>query len=99
MKLVDITTRNAKELESLKKKVAAFVKKAGCNTGEVTWGSNGPMAHWVQVENDGSLGDHLRDIISKSQFTKQVQVEEHKGEYMWSANLYIRPVSIVSFVF
>ena len=101
MKLVDIDGRNAKELESLKKKVAAWLKahKNSCNIGDVQWSSNGPRAHWVQVDNDGRLGDYLSDIIRKSQFAKQIDVEEHKGEYMWSADTYIRPCTIVSFVF
>ena len=96
MKLVDVTARNEKELATLRKKVAAFVKSASCNTGEVLWGfSQGE--HWVQVENDGQLSDYLSDIIEKSPLTKNVTRAEHKGEYMWSADHYVRPVSIVSF--
>jgi hypothetical protein len=98
MKLVDVAARNSKELETLKKKVAAFVKKAGCNTGEILWGGK-DREHWVQVENDGKLGDYLSDIIEKSPNTRNVKVEEHKGDYMWSIDKYIRPVTIVTFTF
>jgi hypothetical protein len=100
MKLVDVAARNAKELETLKRKVAAFLKskQCGCNTGEVTWDSAG-REFWVQVENDGQLGDYLRDIINKSPNARNIKVEEHKADYMWDIDKYIRPVSIVTFTF
>jgi thiamine phosphate synthase YjbQ (UPF0047 family) len=98
MKLVDVAARNSKELATLQRKVAAFVKKAGCNTGDITWSLKGPE-FWVQVENDGVLADDIADIIKKSPNTVKVQAEEHKGDYMWDANVYIRPCSVVSFRF
>lgn len=96
MKLVDVHARNEKELAILQKKIAAYVKTAGCNTGEILWGSD-QGGYWVQVENDGQLGDYLSAIINKSKIARDITHEEHKGDYMWSVDHYIRPVSIVSF--
>lgn len=98
MKLVDVAARNAKELETIKRKVAKMVKEAGCNTGEIRW-SEHQGGWWCEVENDGQLGDYLEDIIRKSPNAKVVEVKEHKGEYMWSADVYVRPVTTVHFKF
>lgn len=97
MKLIDVTERNAKELKTLQAKVKAFVKSARCSTGDITWHSD--KEHSVQVDNDGMLGDYLSSIIEKSPNTRNVKVEEHKGEYMWSADHYVRPCTVVSFTF
>jgi hypothetical protein len=98
MKLVDVAGRNAKELETLKRKVAAFVKHAGCSVGAIDWSVKGPE-YWVQVDNDGRLGTDLYDIIKKSPNTQNVVFEEHEGTYMWSADHYVRPASTVTFTF
>jgi hypothetical protein len=99
MKLVDVAGRNAKELETLKRKVAAFVKHAGCSVGEITWSAGKDGTWHVQVDNDGDLGTDLYDIIKKSPNTQHVEFEEHEGTYMWSADHYVRPASTVSFTF
>lgn len=98
MKLIDIATRNTKELEALKKKVIALVKKAGCNTGEIRWSNTGKV-QYCEVENDGKLGDYLSDIIKKSAYAQNIIVKEYEGDYMWEPDRYIRPVSIVTFTF
>lgn len=102
MKLVDVTARNSKELESLKRKVNAWLKahKGSCNMGAVTWNTGTGGKHWVEVENDGKLGqDYLRDIIEKSPNTRNIEIKEYDGSYDWASDTYTRPASIVTFTF
>lgn len=98
MKLVDIQKRNDDELAAIKRKVIATVKNAGCNTGEIRWSNTGAMFH-VEVDNDGELGDYIRDIIRKSAYARLQSVDEYKGIYDWSSDTYVRPVTVVSFAF
>lgn len=102
MKLIDVAARNAKELESIKRKIKAYVKEnAGksCNMGDLDFFEEGAV-HGVQLDNDGEVGkDYISDIIRKSPNAVVISTEEHKGSYDWSADVYIRPCSIVRFKF
>jgi hypothetical protein len=102
MKLIDVTTRNAKELATMKRKVAAWLKahKNGCNIGDTTWevAADG-KTYLLQVDNDGQLGQDLDDIIKNSASTKNISVKEYKGSYDWASDTYARPASVVSFTF
>lgn len=93
-----IQIRNAKELSSLKTKVAAMVKKAGCNTGEIRW-SEHEGGWWCEVDNDGQLSDELRSIVHKSPVAVLVSHKEYGGHYDWQSDAYIRPVSAVHIKF
>ena len=99
MGFVNVTERNSKELESIKKKISKLVKGVGCNVGEIRWSNTGLMHH-VEVDNDGKIGeDYIADIIRKSPTARLCSVEEHREIYDWKADVYVRPVSIVSFAF
>lgn len=98
MKIVDVTARSSKELETIKRKIAAWLKanKNSCNIGETQWNVTNGL-YRVQVENDGTIGDYISGIIVMSPTTKNVQIEEYEAEYMWNIDKYIRPVTVVSF--
>lgn len=100
MKQIDVASRNQKELERLKQKVAAFLRSpvASCNKGEVDWSIDGDF-YWLEVVNDGELGDYIGDIFKKSEFVTWYEVKEHEGVYMWSADVYVRPSTTVTFRF
>jgi len=98
MKTVDLQARAEKEVQTLKRKIATFVKNAGCCVGDITWHQDG-MTYTVQVDNDGELGFDIMLIIDKSPNAVHVETKEHKGSYMWSADVYVRPCSVVTFKF
>ena len=98
MKTVDIISRSAKEIDTIKRKVAAMVKKAGCNTGDIRW-SEHDGGWWVEVDNDGELCDEIVSIVKKSPTALVASSKEYKGSYDWHADVYIRPCSTVHIKF
>ena len=97
MKAIDLNARSAKEIETIKRKVAAMVKNVGCNTGEIRWHQHaGDFNGWsVEVENDGKLCDRIVDIVTESPTGMVARKYEHPGFYDWQADVFIRPVSCV----
>lgn len=93
-----IIARNAKELETIKRKVAAMVKKAGCSVGEIRW-SEHERGWWVEVDNDGELSDEIVSIVNAAPTARVVSHQEFKGQYDWSSDTYIRPCSAVHLKF
>lgn len=84
MKLIDITAQNDRELTTIKRKVAAFLREKGprsCNVGDVRWGGQG-AEHWVEVDTDGELASDLAGLIQKSPNALVVSTAEHKGSYV-----------------
>lgn len=97
MNQIDINARAAKEIETIKRKVAKLVKNVGCNTGEIRWHQHtGDFNGWsVEVENDGRLSEQLVDIVRASPTAIPVRKYDHPGFYDWQADVFIRPVSCV----
>jgi hypothetical protein len=76
-----------------------FVAKAGCNVGHIYTGRSSVELrdHWITVENDGVFSSEWGTLISRIPGVTIISLEEHKGHYDWSADTYIRPISIINF--
>jgi hypothetical protein len=53
--------------------------------------------HWVEIDNDGKIGDLIAREIDKSQFASVRRIDEFDGTYDWSSDSYSRPCSVVYF--
>lgn len=98
MKIVDIKSRNEKEFAAIQRKVKAFVKTAGCNTGRVEFPVEGSQ-YFIEVENDGNLATELAAIVKDSPSGVVISEKDYKGVYDWSSDTYIRPCSLITFQF
>jgi len=76
-----------------------FVAKAGCNVGHTYTGRSSVEGrdHWITLENDGKLSSEWATSISRIPGVTIHSVEEHEGHYDWTADTFIRPVSIINF--
>lgn len=98
--MIDIPTRNAKEFESIKRKVTAYVKsiKGQCCLGALDFGTE-KDEYYITLENDGELASDIADFIRKSPNGKLLRADNYKGSYDWASDTYARPQAVVTFKF
>ena len=53
----------------------------------------------LEVENSGLLADDIAECVNSSDFAQLESTDELSGYYMWAEDKYIRPKSVVKFIF
>jgi|JI10StandDraft_1071094.scaffolds.fasta_scaffold1322030_1 thiamine phosphate synthase YjbQ (UPF0047 family) len=98
MKIVDIKSRNETQFAGIQRKVKAFVKTVGCNTGRISFSNEGAL-YFIEVDNDGGLATELASFVKDSPNGVVLEKKDYAGVYDWTSDTYIRPCSIVTFKF
>ena len=99
-KMINVADRTEKELVRLEraiKKLLATNQGGWVNIGDVRYGETCDGMHWVDIDNDGKIGDLIAREIDKSQFASVRRIDEFEGTYDWSSDSYSRPCSVVYF--
>lgn len=86
----------AKDLDSIRRKVEALVKKGHHRTLE-DFDMTGMNTFMIQVSSPEQLGDHLADIVRKSDRFTLVSQKEYPGSYDWASGVYVKDCSTVEF--
>jgi hypothetical protein len=100
MPIINITERNAKEFDTIQKKVKLFVKKCQgqCNLGKLEFGvENG--VYFITLDNDGLLADDLAAFVKQSPNANLIIAKNYIGTYDWTSDTYARPQSVITFKF
>jgi len=102
MKPVNIAARRLRDLHSIKRAVVAVTEKAKsegrCNIGQMIWRQE-RQVYILEVENCGLLADDIAECVNSSDFAQLESTDELPGYYMWAEDKYIRPKSVVKFIF
>lgn len=102
MKPVNIAARRLRDLHSIKRAVIAVTEKAKgegrCNIGQMIWRQE-RQVYILEVENSGLLTDDIAECVKASDFAQLESADELSGYYMWNEDKYIRPKSVVKFIF
>ena len=97
-KMINVADRTEKELVRLEraiKKLLAANQGVWGNIGDVRWGETCDGMYWVDIDNDGKIGDLIAREIDKSQFASVRRIDEFDGTYNWASDSYARPCSVV----
>ncbi len=103
--------RTAAELEAYRDQVLtelvikirkALVAECRGTYGDVEGNRQGDGSYWISAENGMSLKyagfqDTMHDIVSRHDRVIDVKKEFFEGSYDWAADVYIKPVSVVTF--
>jgi len=90
-----------KRAEALAKKMLTMAKKLTSHAKLADVGSqhSDGKIWWVTINSDTQLSDEMADIVKKDDRAILVHKEEHKGQFDWASDTYIKDASSVSFKF
>lgn len=74
-----------------------WAKTVTCNKGEMTSQICEDGKCMIVLDNDGTLGMDMWLALKKNPLLHLNNITEFAGDYDWSANIYIRPASAVTF--
>lgn len=98
----DVTTRNAKEVIALEKRIVKYLKSVNGRMGTIETAVRkeaGKEIFTVYLENNMQIAHEMSYIVNKSKYAILVDYREIPGEYMWSADTYIKDTSVVEYTF